>query len=378
MRILFTFIGGIGHFVPLVSVARTAVTMNHTITFGCGPGMVATVAAAGFTVFSLGTGAPGPPEKRPLHPLDAAREDQEFRDRFARRGAQNRVPQTIALCQEWQPDLLVCDETDFGSMIAAEYLGLPYATVLVMAAGSFVRTEVVGEALNELRADYALPPDPRLEMLSRHLALSPFPPGFRDPAYPLPPTGFSFRPAPSPNEKALAWLTSLPDQPTVYFTLGTVFNLESGDLFTRVLAGLRDLPVNVIVTVGPFLDPAELGPQPANVYIEQYIAQDLILPHCQLIVSHGGSGSVSGALLHGRPSLLIPMGADQLLNAARCQQLGLGKVLDPIEATSDSVQTAATELLADPGYQHAATRMRDEFRALPGPDDAVRLLEELV
>ena len=53
-----------------------------------------------------------------------------------------------ALCADWRPDLVVCDEIDFGSMIAAERLGLPYASVLVIAAGSFVRRELVGEALN--------------------------------------------------------------------------------------------------------------------------------------------------------------------------------------------------------------------------------------
>ena len=31
-------------------------------------------------------------------------------------------------------------------------------------------------------------------------------------------------------------------RPIVYFTLGTIFNLESGDLFERALKGLCDLP----------------------------------------------------------------------------------------------------------------------------------------
>lgn len=379
MRILFTFIGGNGHFVPLISVARAALDRGHTVAFGCGPSMVATVEAAGFTALPIGSGVVSSPQRLPLRPLDAAREDQEFRDRFARQGARYRVPHISILCREWQPDILVCDETDFGAMIAAERLALPYATVLIMAAGSFVRAEVVGEALNELRAEYGLPTDPQLDMLSRYLALSPFPPGFRDPAYPLPATGHSFRPAPmqTVEEAAPAWLPNLPPQPTIYFTLGTIFNLESGDLFTRVLTGVRELPVNVIVTVGPFLESAELGPQPANVYIEQYIPQDLILPRCQLIISHGGSGSVSGALWHGRPSLLIPMGADQPLNATRCQQLGIARVLDPITATPDSVREAVIDLLHNPGYQRTVDKLRDEFAALPGPSHAAHLLERL-
>jgi MGT family glycosyltransferase len=169
----------------------------------------------------------------------------------------------------------------------------------------------------------------------------------------------------------------LPGVPTVYFTLGTVFNMESGDLFTRVLAGLRDLPVNVVATVGHHIDPTEFGPQPANVYIERYIAQGSILPHCCLVVSHGGSGSVIGALAHGRPSVLIPMGADQPMNAARCVRLGVARVLDPSGATPEGVGAAVSAVLADPSYRQAAERIRNEFAALPGPAHALRLLERL-
>src|SRR5262245_3456560 len=165
MRILCTFIGGHGHFVPLLPIARAAMAVGHSVAFGCGPSMVSTVEAAGFTVFPLGTGTASLPARLPLRPLDATREEQEFRERFARHGARYRVPHTMALCTRWQPDVLVCDETDFGGMVVAERLGLPYATVLVIAAGSFVQTAGVGEALNELRTAHDLPPDPELEML---------------------------------------------------------------------------------------------------------------------------------------------------------------------------------------------------------------------
>ncbi len=379
MRILFTFAGGNGHFVPLMPVASAAESRGHTIAFGCGPSMVSTVEAAGFVVFPMGTDSASPPQRIPLRPLDTARAAQEFRDRFARRAAQDRAPRTIGLCSEWQPDVLVCDETDFGAMVAAERLGVPYATVLVLAAGSWVRAELVGEALDELRAEHGLPPDPELEMLRRYLVLSPFPPGFRDPAHPLPATAPSFCPLvpEAAGDPPPAWSSMLPGAPGVYFTLGTVFNTESGDLFTRVLAGLRDLPVKVVVTVGHHIDPEELGPQPANVHIERYMAQESILPHCSLVVSHGGSGSVIGALAHGRPSVLIPMGADQPANAARCVQLGVARVLDPIGATPDTVRTAVSAVLEDPGYRRAAERIRDEFAALPGPAHTIGLLERL-
>ena len=380
MRILFTFMGRSGHFEPLVPIARAAQTTGHTVAFGCGPLMVAMVEAAGFTAFALGSGTGRALERAPLRPLDSQREEREFRERFVRDGARYRAPHTIALCTAWQPDLVVCDETDFGSLLAAERLGLPYATVLVLAAGGFIRAELVVEPLSELRAEHGLPPDPQLTMLRRYLVLSPVPPSYRDPAFPLPATAHSLRPltlSPAANDDAPPWLSSLDDAPVVYFTLGTVFNTESGDLFAHVLTGLRDLPINLIVTVGHHIDPAEFGPQPTNVHIAQFIPQSVILPRCHAVVSHGGSGSVLGALAHGLPSVLLPMGADQPHNAARCAALGVAQVLDPMAATPASVRQALTTVLDDPAYRQAAERIRDEIAALPEPTYAVQLLERL-
>jgi UDP:flavonoid glycosyltransferase YjiC (YdhE family) len=283
----------------------------------------------------------------------------------------------VVVCQR---TLLVCDEVDFGAVVAAERLGLPYATVLVIAAGSFVRKEVVGEALNQLRAEHGLPPDPELAMLSRYLVLSPFPPSYRDPAFPLPKTAHAFRPLTrdlARSESAPAWSAHLHGAPIVYFTLGTVFNVESGDLFERVLAGLRELPISVIATVGREIDPAEFGPQGSNIHIARYIPQSSILPHCRVVVSHGGSGSVMGALAHGLPMVLLPMGADQGLNAARCADLGVARLLDALEVRPEDVREAVATVLVEPSYRRNAEHMRDEIGSLPEPEHVVRLLEQL-
>lgn len=378
---LFAFAGGRGHVEPLVPIARVAEAAGHTVAFAAPPSIAPALEALGLSVFPIGAGGTNTPPKRiPLRELDAEREDREFRERFARREARIRATAVLALCADWHPDLVVCDETDFGSIVAAERLGLPYASVLVIAAGSFVRQEVVTEPLNELRAEHGLPPDPDLAMLSRYLVLSPVPPSFRDPAFPLPGTAHSFRPSaldPAWSKAAPPWLDGLQGAPTVYFTLGTVFNLESGDLFARVLAGLRELPVNVVATVGPQMDPAELGPLPDNIHVERYIPHSLILPRCSAVVSHGGSGTVIGALAHGLPLVVAPMGADQPLNAARCRELGVAWVLDAVRATPETVREAVSAVLADPSYRRAAERMRDETAGLPERAHVVTLLERL-
>jgi len=153
--------------------------------------------------------------------------------------------------------------------------------------------------------------------------------------------------------------------------------MESGDLFQRVLTGLRDLPIDLIVTVGRDLDPDELGAQPANVRVERFLPQAALLPHCDVLVSHAGSGSVLGALANGLPMVLLPLGADQPLNAARCQALGVAEVLEAATVTPQGARAAVSRVLGDPACRRAAERVRDEIGALRGPEYAVNLLERL-
>ena len=266
-------------------------------------------------------------------------------------------------------------------MIAAERSGLPHATVLVTASGSFVRADVVAGTLDTLRDDHGLEPDPDMIMPRQHLVVSPFPPSLRDPAHPLPPNTFSIRSGPvgsrAHRAEARAWRPCSSERPTVYLTLGTVFNTESGDLFERSIRGLCELHIELIVTVGRYVDPARFGPQPDHVHIEHYIPQAELLPVCDLVVNHGGSGSVIGALAHGLPMVVLPMGADQSLNASRCERLGVGVALDATRATPRSIRGAVAGVLDDSAFRVAAEGIRDEIAALPGPEAVVPRLEAL-
>lgn len=84
-----------------------------------------------------------------------------------------------------------------------------------------------------------------------------------------------------------------------------------------------------------------------------------------------------GALAHGLPLVIIPMGADQPLNAARCVELGVAQALDAVTATPDTIREAVLAVLGGPTYRQAAGRLRDELAALPGPAHALLLLEQL-
>jgi UDP:flavonoid glycosyltransferase YjiC (YdhE family) len=380
MRVVFTFSGGQGHLDPLVPIARAATAAGHTVAFAGRPWMVPKVEALGFECFPGGTDDGLEPVTRPLVPIDMEREGRDLVIGFGQRMARSRAPDLLATFASWRPDVVVWEETDPAAAIVAELLGLPHAVVPVLAFG--IMTVPFAKGYNPVREEYGLEPDPSSEMLSRYLVLSPFPEALRDPRSPVPPTAHGIRIVDVDRTAHAAgstpdWATAIEGGPSIYFTLGTVFNHESGDLFARVLAGLRELPANLLVTVGREIDPATLGPQPANVRIERFVPQAEILPHVDLVVSHGGSGSVLGALAHGRPMVVLPMGADQPLNAARITALGVGRSLGAITATPDDVREAASSVLADASYRESASRVADEIAALPSPDVAVGLLERL-
>lgn len=377
VRVLFTFAGGTGHVLPLVPIARAAERAGHLVAFAGQERMRPIVEEMGFRAFpSGGATLLEAGERKPLLQFDPQREARAVRMTFAGRVARERADSVLAICTEWSPDVVVRDEIDFGSVVAAERLGLPHTSVLCIASGSFVPNDLVIEPLNYLRASHGLPPDPGLAMLDRYLVLSPFPASLRDPAAPASPNTHLFR-SMEPEESIPDWLREAGDGPLTYLTLGTIFNQESGDLFERALAALRNLPGRVVVTLGRELDPRALGRQPANVLARSYVPQSQILPHCGLVVSHAGSGSVLGALSHGVPMVLLPMGADQVLNATRAEQLRFAEVLDPAAATPAAIGIAAERVLTHPIYRQSAERIQREISALPGPEHAATLLERL-
>ncbi len=345
--------------------------------------MATAVARTGFAF--LPSGGPtlaDPAVRRSLAPVDRLEEERVLREAFAGRTAAVRAGRLLDVLAHWPPDVVVRDEVDLGAAVAAERAGVPHAAVVVLAAGGLLRPDVIGGPLDALRARHGLPPDRHLEQLHGGLVLAPVPPGFRAPEHPLPRAARSVRPAvlepPGPGEELSAGLRSwlaAGSGPVVLVTLGTVFPQESGDLLRRVVDALAPMDVRTVVTVGDAVGPDELGPVPEHVRLERFVPQAALLPQCDLVVCHAGSGSVVGALALGVPLVLLPLGADQPWNADRCAALGTGRVLDAVSATSDDVRAAVVDVLREPGYRAAAQRLSRACAGLRTADDAVDLLE---
>ena len=128
-------------------------------------------------------------------------------------------------------------------------------------------------------------------------------------------------------------------------------------LYRAVIDALAEVRARVLVTVGRHADPAELGPLPANVHVERWVAQASVMPHAAAMVAHGGAGTTLAALAAGVPLVLLPLSADQPINARRVAELGAGLALDGVPAAVPRLAAAVTRVLEEPGYRAAARRV---------------------
>lgn len=304
MRLLITFVGGLGHLAPLLPVARAVSDAGHEVAIAGSGGLVGTIRAAGFTAFATSPKAhhdstPAGTARTPLEVMDARATELELAANFAERGARRMAAAVPEVIRTFRPDLVLRDETDLGTTIAAELAGVPVATHLVLAAGTLVRPELVAPRLDAVRAEHGLPPDPHLARLTTGLVLSDAPPSFRSPPSTLCLQPTYYR---SADRSPRVARTS---RPGVYLTLGTIFNAASGNLFERLLAGLARLEADVVATVGRRIDPADLGPQPPHVRVERFVPQEDVLARVDMVVSHGGFGQPRGDA-GTRPALPAP------------------------------------------------------------------------
>lgn len=399
MRVLVTIVPGLGHLQTMLPVAQALQNAGHELFFACAESFQPKVRAAGFKTLPAGLdwleyeAEKTFPELATM-PLEE-QQDWYVRDVFADVAAHKMVRDILKIAAEWRPDLIVRGMFEIGGCLAGERLGLHHVAI---GAGLCVRSEyfdeLVGDQLAYLRSLYGLPPYPSTEMLYRYAYLAFVPPSFDLSELPLPQAYYSFQPAfrAAPAEKLPEWFEKLPRQPIVHVTLGTVFN-KIPEIYRSVIEGLRDEPINLIVSVGRSLNPAQFGPQPSNVWIEQFLPHALLLPRCDLLVTHAGAGTLTQAFNYGLPLVLVPLTADQPFQAARCEKLGNGRVLVRPgarftnrygltavwpELSPRTIRETAREMLADSFYRGNAVKLQSEIAALPGPTEAVVLLENLV
>ncbi|WP_051969876.1 macrolide family glycosyltransferase [Kitasatospora azatica] len=170
------------------------------------------------------------------------------------------------------------------------------------------------------------------------------------------------------------WEPPQNDNPTLLITLGSVWNARA-EFYKKAIAAFADLDWNVVIATGPNVDPADLGPIPANFEVKQRIPSQLaVLEHGQVFVTHSGLGSTMESMYYGTPLVAVPQAAELDLVALRTEELGLGLRIPGDEVTPEALREAVLKVAADQEMQERCRVMQKEVVEGGG---AIRVVDEI-
>jgi len=114
-----------------------------------------------------------------------------------------------------------------------------------------------------------------------------------------------------------------------------------------------------------------------NLEVRPSVPEHMVLPRCDVVLTHGGFRAVVSSLLYGVPSLLLPLSGDHGRNARWCAEQGAAVVLDASHRGAPEIRAGLSSLIEDRSYRENAERLRAALDSLPDIGYAVRLLEQL-
>ena len=310
----------------------------------------------------------------------------------------------LPLLEEMRPDVVVSDILTLAPALAAEMMGVRRATLVphvypvhepglpFFAFGARPARTPVGRALwraaepvltaglrrgrrelNETRAVVGLPPlDEFHGGLSNDLVLIATFPQLEYPRR---------WPAHTHVIGPLAFETEHPDVelpegrgPLVVVAPSTAQDPE-GRLVSVALEGLADEPVRVLAATNRPGEP--LPDAPANARVVEWMRYSQVMPVADLVICHGGHGTVCRALAEGVPVLCCPAVGDMAENAARVQWAGAGLMLPWRLTTGSNLATVTRRLIGERSFADQAGRFSSWAQSNAAEQLAARLVEEL-
>nr|WP_128981164.1 macrolide-inactivating glycosyltransferase [Streptomyces roseicoloratus] len=167
-------------------------------------------------------------------------------------------------------------------------------------------------------------------------------------------------------------------------TADKVLLVSLGSTFTKQPAFYRDCVEafggldgwHVVLQIGRFVDPAELGEIPDNVEVHPWVPQQAVLREADAFVTHAGAGGSREGLATATPMVAVPQAADQFGNADMLQSLGVARHLPMEEVTPERLREAVLTLVADPEVARRAWEIQERMAREGGAPRAADLIEE--
>jgi rhamnosyltransferase subunit B len=414
VRLLFTTFGSLGDLHPILALGLELRRRGHRPAIATSAYHRDRILDAGLDFF------PAAPDLRPDdRELIRATMDERRGPEMVFKFMVADLPRTYEdirrAIDEFAPDVLVSSELAYAGPIAADKVGLRWASVTLSpiaflspydetilppvpwlsrlhALGPRVYGLVLdlvkrsasrfGAPVNEFRQAQGLEPvhQPLFEgKHSRELVLAMFsrligPPR---PDWPIQTvvTGYAFYDG---HERGLnpgleAFLAA--GEPPIVFTLGSAAVFDPGAFFDESAKAALALERRAVLLVGPQpvrLPPASLIDDTIGVF--DYAPFSQLFPRAAAIVHQGGSGTTGQVLRAGRPMLIVPYAHDQPDNALRAKKLGIAAT---IRRSQYDAASAASALRAVLGDSAVAARAAEIGRIVSGENGSAAAADAL-
>ena len=163
-------------------------------------------------------------------------------------------------------------------------------------------------------------------------------------------------------------------EPPLVFTLGTTAINDPGSFFEESAAAVKGLGYRAIFFVGHGNQQNVEDVAPGVIAVS-YAPHKIVFPFARAIIHQGGIGTLSEALLAGKPMLIMPYGHDQADNAWRASRLGVARVISRRRYRAAVVARELCRLLDDPTASTAAQQVSREVARERGRQQAADLIE---
>lgn len=161
----------------------------------------------------------------------------------------------------------------------------------------------------------------------------------------------------------------------VYISLGTILN-KNDSFYRNCIEGLKNLDVNVIMSVGGETDIGKLGEIPDNFQVEGRVDQIKVLSQSDVFLTHCGMNSVNESLYYGVPMVLFPQHSEQAMVAERASVLGAGIFLKG--NNPDDIKKAIKQILNDETYKENTNKISKSFKSAGGSKKAADVILNVI